>query len=157
MTRKLLFFAGAAFLLSMSMPASSFAADAFKDVIVRNTVANPVPVQVTGEAPQLRHGDQVIGPPGGEAPRDAVIPPDVVLTDLVVTRARGDADSCNVALFEDRAGNFVSLAHLFPTIADASRSLHFVSGLRTTANRLAVAVNNDCYILVLWSGYVPAR
>jgi hypothetical protein len=156
-TRRLVYFAGAALLLSLSTPTMSFAAEAFKDVVVRNTDANPVPVKVATDSQRLRHGQGVVGPAGGEAGRDVDIPADVVLTDLVVARARGTADSCNVVLYEDRGGDRVALAQLFPTISEQSRSLHFQTGIAVTADRLAVAVNNDCYINVLWSGYAVTR
>lgn len=113
-------------------------------------------VAVTEDPVELRHGQLIIGPPGGVSPREIEVPADVVLTDAMVTRVAGSAENCSVVLFEDRSGTKVSLAQLFPTIQDASRDLHFLSGIRLTADRLGFGVNNDCYVNVLWSGYVEA-
>lgn len=46
-TRRLLFFAGAAFLLSMSVPTMAMAADSFKDVIVRTRLRTRCPFRVS--------------------------------------------------------------------------------------------------------------
>lgn len=157
-TRSLLFFAGAAFVLSVSVstPAVAAAAKTLTDVIVRNTDANPVPVKVIDAPRELRHGIALIGPPEVVGlTRFADIPGDVVLTDLVVTAVSG-ADYCNVAFAEHRGGTWISLAHVFPTNLDGSRQLHFESGLRPTPDRRAVIINNECNVHVLWSGYTDA-
>lgn len=160
-------YTAAAVLILAAVPTFAGAGEAFKSVFVENTAENPVPVQGVGTQQiagavqvsnlpatrQLRHG-------WGHAHRnpstDVMIPNDVVLTDLVITRLHAPETSfCETALFEQRGTTHDGMQFVYSTHEDRTQQLHFESGLTLPdgADGWGVALNSDCVIKVLWSGY----
>lgn len=156
----------AALLVLAAMPTFASAGEAIKNVFIENTAADPVPVQGIGTqqvsgnvqvsnlpaVQQLRHGSGVVH----RDPRTLVeLPSDIVLTDLVITNLGSEAPICEVALYEQRGTDLQGIQFLYPTEEVRTAELHFVSGLTLAqdAQGWGVAVNNECLLKVLWSGY----
>jgi hypothetical protein len=103
---------------------------------------------------EARHGDAIISLESA-FPRSIDLPPDVVLTDAIVTRANlSTSDStCDVWLFEVRGGNFGPIHTLRPSGTDPVDEIHLESGIAPTADRFGFFLNSNCRVNVLWSGY----
>ncbi|MFN2544171.1 MAG: hypothetical protein ABR600_06315 [Actinomycetota bacterium] len=170
---------GVGMLVLAAWPTLAGAAESMKDVFVTNTTANPVPVrglgtqQVAGSVQvsnfpavqsvqgsvevsnlpsghALRHGDGVATNNGQT---NAVLPNDLVLTDLVVTYLGGNDSICEAALVEQTGTQNQGVLWFYPGIDNKTEQFHFQSGITRTADGWYVGTNSDCNLRVFWSGY----
>jgi hypothetical protein len=159
-------------------PLAGAATETLKDVIVRNTTSNPVPVapqgttsvagtvtvgnlpvqngkvQVASAAPVLRRGRQFLN----GASSSLSVPYGVVVTDVVV--AFGDAhplngaptEWCSVEILAGGAAEFVGV--LTAEKDRDEQELHLQTGLRSTAEQPLEFFNRlPCGMHVSWTGY----
>jgi hypothetical protein len=159
-------------------PLAGAATETLKDVIVRNTTSDPVPVapqgttpvagtvtvgnlpvqtgkvQVASAAPVLRRGREFLN----GASSSSALPAGVVVTDVVV--AFGDAhplngdpaEWCSVELFAAGAAEFLGV--LTAEKVRDEQELHLQTGLRSTAEQpLELLSRLDCGMSVSWTGY----
>ena len=152
-----------------ALPSVAVAADAIKDVFVTNTAQNPVPVrgigpqQVTGslEVSNLPAAQQLVSSRGGIYKKLAgelsmTISPNVILTDLVITRSPASSDPiCQVEVVRmDSPETATSVFYtLFPSETDSTEQLHLESGLLVSPEGWRVRTVSSCTLHAFWSGY----
>jgi hypothetical protein len=142
-------------------PALAGAAETFKDVIVKNTPAEPVPTQAIGttavagtvqvSAPALRRDHGIL-----TDNEDLItIPEGVVLTDILLDRLVGSTDNeCDVWIAGIQGTLPSTMFVLRPRSADRFVQVHFEHGLRSVAgDRLGLAMTSLCNVRFLWTGF----
>lgn len=125
-------------------PSWSSAAETFKDVIVRNTASDPVPVSLP--APKLHASADTIS--GSDR---VTVPAGIVVTDIVVTSRDPDCTSVSIGMFDNPSGASPLSIDRF---GEPTTQLHLETGVRSTAEEpLTMQVPVTCAALVFWSGY----
>lgn len=134
------------------------------DVTVVNTSDNPVPTVVQSlPAPALVHdGADFLTPGIVEAVLYLSVPPEVVLTDVVLTL--GSSSHSTTVLLEDNSTGDIIVRQSIGSDAgspDGKLSLHFQSGLQSPSG-FSISLycaywieNNVCEGALMWSGYQP--